>query len=129
MTEVTERKVWELVRAVSLTTAGDATYEAEMKAGFEWVDSLGEADRAKFDTFNEALEAASRELSNTLAKTVVFIIEMNNLPLTTDKWREADLFTFLGAAQKYEMHELLVSAILAQPNVELFMEILEPQDV
>lgn len=67
--------------------------------------------------------AAIQEVTND---NINAILESTGITPEIGLWREAELTRYIGAAQRYENSDLLVSAVLAQPNVEILFEMVEP---
>lgn len=121
-----KHNVWEMSRDISAFFAGDERYKEAAAIALERQQVVSEEDKAEIALHAGAIKAEAAALQEQLAVTAALILETEELPKNIAEWREADLTKYIAAAQKYEVHELLVGAVLAAPNISLMFDFLEP---
>lgn len=122
--------VWEWSRDMSVYIGGSPSRKAMAENAHAEMDRILET--ATDENKEEIIEFATglRERIAAIQEQVNVNINaiLMELDLTPEigLWRTADLTRYLGAAQQYENSELIISSVLATPNVEMLFELVEP---
>lgn len=123
---LTKHDVWEMSKTVSCFFAGDVSLKDAMEDVVARQKAATPEERTALHEYTALLEGQITALQVKVAATVDSIILLEELPESISMWRTADLTKYLGATQQYDIDELLVAAILVQPNVGLLFDRVEP---
>ena len=123
---LTKHDVWEMSKTVSCYFAGDVSLKDAVEEVVARQKAATPEHKAARHEYPALLEGQLTALRVQVTATVDSIILLEGLPESLSMWRTADLTKYLGAAQQYDIDELLVAAILAQPNVGLLFDRVEP---
>lgn len=123
---LTKHDVWEMSKTVSCYFAGDVSLKDAVEEVVARQKAATPEEKAALHEYTALLEGQLTALRVQVTATVDSIILLEGLPESLSMWRTADLTKYLGAAQQYDIDELLVAAILAQPNVGLLFDRVEP---
>ena len=123
---LTKHDVWEMSKTVSCYFAGDVSLKDAMEEVVARQKAATPEEKAALHEYTALLEGQITALQIQVTATVDSIILLEGLPESLSMWRTADLTKYLGATQQYDIDELLVAAILVQPNVGLLFDRVEP---
>lgn len=129
-TKIYKHDVWEWSRDMSMYLAGVPSREllavdANAKM-IDLVEASTEEQKDEIVAWATELRERIHDIQIQAETTAKMIIETLGIPTEVGLWRTADLTKYLGATQKYDNNELLVSGVLAVPNLELLFEMVEP---
>lgn len=123
---LTKHDVWEMSKTVSCYFAGDVSLKDAVEEVVARQKAATPEEKAALHEYTALLEGQLTALRVQVTATVDSIILLEGLPESISMWRTADLTKYLGATQQYDIDELLVAAILVQPNVGLLFDRVEP---
>lgn len=122
--------VWEWSRDMSVYLSGVPSRKAMAENAHNEMDRIletaTEENKEEIIEFATDLRHKIATIQANLNVTIEAILQELELTPEIGLWRTSDLTRYMGAAQQYEQPDLLISAVLASPNVELLFELVEP---